>query len=176
MQNENQPQQQLQLSLTDLGERIRKLAVSIDEACDSAVAQGLRAAAMAFELGDCLAMAKHICKHGEFVRWVEENTPVGPRQAQKYLALSEVPKANRDSYLQDAKSVNGLFRMLGVITPEPPKQIDMPTISIPPEVRRLTWIGEWFAGHASDIEKLEPNTKAELKAKLRPVVEVYERL
>ena len=138
---------------------------------------GMKAVALAFEQGDDLTEAKAACRHGEFGKWLDDFFPKGWETARKYMRLAEIPKSNRDGILQDAKSLNDAFRALGIIAPEPVKQLtDAPGITIPPEIQKLNWIAEWAAREEPKFESMSPLAKEELKTKLRPVVAIYNRL
>jgi len=137
----------------------------------------MRAVRLAFEQGDDLILVKSLCRHGEFGKWIEDNFHKSWWVANKYMRLAQVPRCDRERLLQDAKSLNDAFRALGIISPEPAKQLDdVPSITLPPEVQKLNWIAEWVEREEPSFEKMPQIARDELKTRLRPVVEIYNRL
>ena len=163
--------------LAELSQRIKSRETEIDGLCNNAVALGLKAIDLAFAQGDDLADAKSRLQHGEWGQWLRDNFPKDERTARRYMQLAEIPKRTRMSVLQDAKSINEAFRMLQIIQPEPVKQIEqLPSITLPPEVQKLNWIAEWVVREHPTFEKLNPLAREELKTRLKPVVDIYQKL
>ena len=157
--------------------RLKRRESEIDKICEGAVQAGFKAIELAFEQGDDLVEAKTHLNHGQWLPWLARNFPKEPRTAQRYMVLATIPKTTRMSYLRDSKTINDLFRLLGILPPDAPKQIDNgPSISIPPEIQKLNWLAEFFTRNPITPDKMQPLEREELKTKLRPIVRVYEAL
>jgi hypothetical protein len=50
--------------------------------------------------GECLLEVKAQCPHGTFKQWVEANTSVDIRMAQKYMRVAKLANTNRSSLLE----------------------------------------------------------------------------
>lgn len=177
MSNELQPTQPAAELLTVLAHRITAREQEIDNVCNNAVRMGLHAIQLAFEQGDDLLDAKEHMAHGLWMDWLTANFPKDHSLAARYMRLAKVPKLERSPILQDAKSVNEAFRMLGIIAPEPGKIADgVARITLPPEIQKLNWLAEWIGREQPTFEEMPPLARGELKTRLRPIVELYEKL
>ena len=160
-----------------MSSRIKKRESEIDAICDGAVKAGFKAIALAFEQGDDLILVKAGCKHGEWEEWLEKNFEKGQDTARRYMKMAAVPKDDRSRLLTEAKSINDCFRTLGIIAPEPVKAIENhSTISIPPFIQRLNWIAEYYSKSPPDIDAMQDGEREELKTKLKPIIQIYEKL
>jgi hypothetical protein len=130
--------------------------------CISATANGLKAIKAAFEQGDDLILAKKECQcnrscdgryKGNFMEWVNENFPKGYETARRYIRMATVPKDHRSSLLNEAKSVNQAFRMLGILAPEKPKE---PTLKIEPS-KYYICLMDFQNDLAGLLEKIAPD-------------------
>jgi hypothetical protein len=163
--------------LTALASRITAREKEIDEVCNNAVRMGLHAIQLAFQQGDDLLDAKENMPHGQWLPWLEANFPKDHSLAARYMRLAKVPKLERSPILQDAKSVNEAFRMLGIIAPEPARLNEGEArISLPPEIQKLNWIAEWCAREQPTFEEMTPLARGELKTRLEPIVQLYAKL
>lgn len=150
--------------------------MELDDLCTNALASGLKAIALVFEQGDDLMAAKAACVHGEWAAWLKSNFQKSQDTAGRYMKMALVSNSDRVRILKDAKSINGAFRMLGIIPPEP-KQIGVSlSISIPPEIQKLNWLAEFFVKNAPKFDEMTVPAKEELKTKLKPIVAIYESL
>jgi hypothetical protein len=149
----------------------------IDQLCEQAVGVAVKAVELAFEQGDDLMEAKAICKHGDWELWVEANFVKGNWTARRYMSLAAMPKTLRQQCLLTCKSMTSVYKLLGILPPEPENQIENGgSITIPPVIQRLTWIAEWTGRNLDEVAAWEQPRRDELKIKLKPIVELYEKL
>lgn len=170
--------QPLDLSLADLVARLRKRESEIDDTAILAVEYSVMAIRHVFEQGDDLLLCKSKVKHGDWLPWLESNFEKDVRRAQEYMKLAiNVPNTMRAAYLTNAKSIRNAFELAGILPPIPLKEIENgQNISIPQEIQWLNRIAEFYSKHEPTFEEMLPMQRVELKAKLRPVVKIYERL
>ena len=134
--------------------------------------------ALLFEQGDDLLLAKSQLKHGLFLPWVEQNFPKSYDTANDYMKFAAaVPKLERAPFLKDPKSIRKSFELAGIIPPIPTKAIaNGEDVVIPPWLQKLTWLAEWYGKNPPAIDEMETVARLELKSKLNPIVEIYEKL
>lgn len=163
--------------LDGLARRLKKRQRRIDGLCEKMVGIGFQAIQLAFEQGDDLMEVKTSLHHGEFVPWVEKHFGKGIRTAQRYMAMAQIPKASRVTFFHDYKNLKELYLALGILPPEAPKPaIDLPRITIAPDIQRLTWLADFYERNPIKAEAMNPIQRTELKSKLRPIVAIYEAL
>ena len=77
-----------------------KLADGINNNYDAFLGSALEAIQSAIECGKLLNQAKALVKHGDWLEWLQANTKIGARQAQKLMRLAE----HADEVLANANS------------------------------------------------------------------------
>jgi hypothetical protein len=171
-------QTQPAFSPRELGERVTLLELEINQHGQDALTFGFKGVAKMFEQGDNLLLAKQNLKHGEFLPWLAQWFTKSEDTAQKYMRMAAtVPNNERARYLMDAKSQRAAFELAGILAPIPTKAIaNGEDVTIPPWLQKLTWLAEWYGKNPVVIEEMEPIAREELKAKLNPIVEIYEKL
>lgn len=164
--------------LKDLAARLRARESEIDSHCEESVNSGFKAIALAFEQGDDLIEAKSNSKHGDWEDWLSLNFTKSVRRAQEYIQFSKnVPKARRAAYLLEAKSIRKAFEIAGIIPELPASAVNnLPTISLPPFVQKLNWLAEYYEKNPPDFGTMQEVEREELKTKLKPIIEIYEKL
>lgn len=149
----------------------------IDQLCEEVVRGAVNAITLAFEQGDDLTEAKELCKHGDWELWLDSNFHKGQDTARRYMKMAELPKDARRALFLICKSMTCAYKMLGILPPELEKQIENGgSIPISPVIQRLTWIAEWTGRNLDEIAGWEQQRRDELKIKLKPIVELYEKL
>lgn len=165
------------MTLTDLAERLRNRESHIDQICENAVQATFSAIGLAFDQGDDLILAKGKCPHGVFLSWVKTNFPKSIDTAQRYMRLASIPNTARMRYLSNGKSLTEALRTIGMI-PETASEASgsAPSITIPPLIQKLNWLAEYFGKNPAEPGKMSDIERQELKAKLRPLNELYQSL
>jgi hypothetical protein len=93
------------------------LARRIQAAHEAAQASARTALESAILCGELLLEAKRLVGHGRFLPWLDENTTLGPRQAQRYMRVAR----NQDA-LRNASSethLAGAMALLADVKGEP---------------------------------------------------------
>ena len=163
--------------MADLVDRIQKREEQIDEAAQKAIDAAAHTVKLAIEQGYDLLLAKHDVNHGDWLAWLQKNFPKTPRRATDYMVLAAAHQKKGDEFFAAARTIEGAFRLLGLLPEVPqPKQIDMPQIAIPPIIQKLNSVAEWFAKESDEIKTWPKDRLSDLKQKLRPVVELWQKL
>lgn len=164
-------------SLEDLSARVKAREILIDQSADAAVDLCGKTIKLVFQQGEDLLAAKAACRHGEWELWLEVNFPKGPRTARRYMQLGAIPKRTRMSVFTQSKSLRNAYLTAGLLLPEPEKETESdPGFTNPPVVQRLLWLAEWTGRNADDVATWEPARRQDMKIKLKPIVQLYERL
>lgn len=184
----NKPQQNTmtegnQITKTDTSKQLKDLAIGlkkreqeIDGNVEGAAKTALQAIWLAFEQGDDLLIAKSLCKHGAFQPWVEDNFPKSYDIAWRYMKMASIPKIERIQFLNNPKTINEIYRQLGILPPDESKPKEIGSVTIPPEIQKLNWLAEWFSKNQPKFEEMQETERQELKFKLKPIAEIYELL
>jgi hypothetical protein len=176
-ENQKPDQNQIQVSLPLLSERIANREQLIDSDVLNSVRHAMSAIQLAFEQGDDLLEAKKICAHGEFQKWVADNFPKSYKRAWDYMKLAAVPKVQRASFFENETSIRGAMKVLDILPEsEPAASGQENSIRIPKVISNLTFISEWVSKSIDEISGWEQLRRDELKIKLSPIVELHGKL
>lgn len=159
--------------ITNPAEEITRLHKLASQQADTSKAHADSAIESAWLCGVQLNAQKEALPHGAWIPWVEERCPeIKIRTAQNYMGLAT--KYATLAHLKDAQRVKALIAA-GVL--------DEPAIGkagehgAPKVDDGATWVAKaavYFNTH--DLTKLDAGSRQVWKERLRPLVEVYERL
>lgn len=125
------------------------------------------------KLGEMLNHAKKIVGHGNWLPWLETNCPkLTEQSAQRYMKLAKTSHV-RD--LDNCASVTEAYRLAGLLPPRDEAEGD-------DEDKHN---GDNYVVHVSRaldvlnkaaVDSWQPQDKAQLRARLKPLVDLYDRL
>jgi len=131
---------------------------------------------LVIEQGRDLLRAKHLCAHGDWGDWLLVHFPKSHRTATDYMKLATIADLRGVEAFEECRRLVDAMHIAGIL-PEPErKQLEMPSISLPPVVRKLNDIAEWVGREADTVLTWEIERRMELRQRLRPVVDLYEKL
>jgi hypothetical protein len=82
--------------------RLTELADEINDAVEQADLAWGDALQHAIEAGEKLIEAKALCRHGEWLAWLDKHCTVSDRQSQKYMQLARNPPSTADLTIDQA--------------------------------------------------------------------------
>ena len=174
MQNEITTQNQYELSLDSLGQRVAKRESEIDELRGKTAEAALRTIQRVVEQGKDLLQAKERMGHGALLDWLNKFFPKSIRTAQRYMAVAI--KCDTVSYLDDAAFQLEMFKAAQLIPETEKGEANPKGLSLPPIINHLNFVAEWFVKESVNISTWDENRRAELRVRLKPVVELYQTL
>lgn len=154
-------------------EREREIA----ESTDATLKQASHTVQLVIDQGLDLIEAKGPLDHGEWEDWfiehVADQAKLSLRRAQAYMQLAKAAKALGSTFFRDAKSIQGAFRLLGLVPDlSGPKHLSNGA-TMPPIYNHLNWLAEWWTKERDSVAKMPQAQLATLEERLRPVAEVY---
>lgn len=161
---------------SNIAEEINGLHAQASAEADHSRAHADTAIESAWKCGVKLNEQKEALDHGDWLTWMQANCPnIHIRTAQRYMGLAD--KYDTLSHLKEAQRVKALLIAAGVMD-EPEQSSTRPSeggVSKPDE--GAVWVTKaavYFNTH--DLTTLDVDSRQVWIGRLKPLVEVYERL
>lgn len=161
-------------SLDSLKTRIAEQFTRLRTAQVETVKRACETVDILLDFGANLAALKGRMGDGAFVLFLDG---VNIERAFAARAIKAAGQYGRVDYMEDMAAARQLWLYADLIPVAVGEHSpDVGRVSVPPVIQRLNWLSEWVSRDSEDVNTWEPQRRADLKDRLRPIVELYGKL
>lgn len=161
-------------SIESLKTRIADLFSKLREGQKETIKRACETVDVLLDFGATLAALKGRMGDSAFALFLDG---AGIERAFAARAIKAAGQYGRVDYTEDMAAARQLWLYADLIpVAVGDHAVDVGRVSVPPVIQRLNWISEWVSRETEDVTTWEPQRRADLKDRLRPVVEFYSKL